>query len=747
MVSVLLLALSLPQGVIEVTRGGALADGSGYWAVEDTTLDASAPDEHLGSSLTLMGGPNRTVLIRFADLDRVAGEGKRIKAARLVLTPLSEKPELREASRVLVPWHEGPMRPLLARGSTGTPVRWASTWKSRQTGEGGKAWQDPGAGGSADATPIEGLTTSATESEYVVDGLGPAVERMRERWYENHGIALRFANPVEFYSSQAGIGRPRLVLELEEAPEKTGADLGVYLIEANGENDRTYVAHVRNVGTEPARGFSANWLVNGNAGAAVDMPAAIAPGEETTLTFRRSHKKDDTDHRTQPLGLRIVPLGDDATPANDYLEIQESGLPVNLTVAKGSEDAWQRMVREWNEVYSTQSRYSFAPDGSLERLRIASFTVEPNASAPSLRALGVLVGLPDLSKQQVVPGSGALALTLGSVDPFPGVMGGGDTRYEGGVPGTMWLPYEPRPFEPFDVIPPDATGLLSATEVATLNANLGRRENRIPYAGLPSSVLIRVQDDGGRVLNGTEVNFFQQVGGKIDLGAPAFTVATNEHGVAVLPKREGGLFGDLGADPTRGVFLVRAQQNGVTAYSWLKAWQAADAFARGNAAVAIADLRFNLPGVPLDAGVNLAANRIVSDSRNSAPAKLASLVDGNDATPIDLPAGKDAWVEIDLGRDRTIGEIRLSGASDEVWRRFDIVAYGTGQLVNTVRPLVQERDWVYASRMKSGNLEPVRSVAYRLPGGRYRFIRIIGRSGEAAKLNEIRVVPAKAEGS
>jgi hypothetical protein len=743
MLSALLLALASPQSAVILSRGIEVKPGYTYWATEDASLDASDPDETGGSSLTLVGGPSKTILIRFGDLEHAVGPNRKIRSAKLVLTPLSEKPVLKEAARVLLPWSEGPMRPLIPKPSA-TPLRNGATWKSRQLGR--AAWQSPGASGSQDAQPITGLSTQFNETEYVIDGLGPTVEAMRSKWYENHGLALRFESNAEFYSGQAQIGRPRLVLEVEDAPAASGPDLSVTLIEAAGDADRTYTAHVRNVGNGPSKGFSTVWLTDGVSGASVDHPGGLAAGEEATFVLKRAFKADDIDHRLQPLGLKVQPAGEDASPSNDYLEIQESGFPIVLNVAPANQDWAQGVVRRWNDVYSTQSRFSFALDGSLERVRVARFAqegtpIEAGNDAALLREIGHKLGLTDLSAQQVAPGTGQVELSYGSVDPYAGIMGGGDTRYEGTVPGTLWLPYEPRAFETFEVIPPDVTHLLSATDVAALNANLGKTEGRTRYAGFPSTVILRAQDLAGRQLRGTELSFFAMSGGKIDLGAPSFTVATNEEGIAVLPKREGGLFGDL-TKPGTGVLLVRTQANGTTAWAWLKAWQLADAFARGNGVTAFADLRFNVPGAPLETGTNLAVNRIVSDSANSAPVKLAALVDDNPATTAELPSGKDSWVEIDLGRDRTIGEIRLLAGADEMWQSFEVLAYGTGQLPSGVAPLIQERSWSYAANNRSDSAEKVRNVAYRFAGGRYRFIRLVNRGGSAGRLAEIRVTPA-----
>ena len=104
------------------------------------------------------------------------------------------------------------------------------------------------------------------------------------------------------------------------------------------------------------------------------------------------------------------------------------------------------------------------------------------------------------------------------------------------------------------------------------------------------------------------------------------------------------------------------------------------------------------------------------------------------------------WVEIDLGRDRTIGEITLLGDPSDFWPQFDIMVYATGQKPAEASPWASELNWNWTASNRRdliGTDPNTVSVAYRSPEIRIRFIRIVNRSSAIGKLKAIRVVPIK----
>ena len=76
----------------------------------------------------------------------------------------------------------------------------------------------------------------------------------------------------------------------------------------------------------------------------------------------------------------------------------------------------------------------------------------------------------------------------------------------------------------------------------------------------------------------------------------------------------------------------------------------------------------DLRSSPWRRGPTSRGDKVASDSAGDEPAKLAAATDGDPATAAVLPEAPGSWVEIDLGRDRTLGEIALRpGAA--FWKR------------------------------------------------------------------------------
>lgn len=834
-----------------LTRGGPLTVQAGtrlYWAVEDTTLDAAEPDTTLGGMAILGGGPDRTILIKFGDLRRALGPQRKITKATLKLTPTGGgQAVLAGAYRMLRPWNEGPMRTLSAlSGNSEMAAPWSSTWRMRRAGNEPVPWADAGGLGAGDALLLEGIQATAASDESVsISGFAGALQAQYDRPWDNHGFALRFAQPIDFFSSQSMIGRPVLEVETEAAAPSTGADLAVVSIARTPEYDRyasggvqnaqqdgvdvpvqgtppnaldkkwplenekvTYTATVKNVGTAASSAFTGRWMVRETPGQPV-VGKPLAPGETLTFTFEKPFRNLHSDHRNQPLELRLTPEGVDADPANDALKIEEAALSLGIWVEQSVIDklknqpnlfgtgfeAWvQGIVGTVNEAVFPYSRFSFAPDGVLERVRIQSIEVvqdgaldangllsgrqnlkvdaeigfrasdalDPNSIPPGLlRRLGRALGLADLSNMAIPAGDERLkpfGLNRGALDMYPGIMGGGDTRFEGALPPSIPIPYEPAYDQVASVAQFEATDLFSATDVAALNVNLGRRRG---YTGeylydLPPSILVTCVDFNGRRLPKASLSFYQTAGGVLRREA-SFFATTSDTGTTILRARDPQLpvpittmtghslkpnvFGRIDPEGRNGLFLVKAVVGGMEEWGWLKLWQAVDTYHRGQRGVALMTLRFNLPGMPLEAGSDVAKDRLVVSSDNAPAAQLSKLTDGEELTDSALPEAKDSWIEIDLGRDRAVGEIRLLAAKGApMWEQFEIKVYGTGERPEDARPWSREYSWVWSAANRSDRPD-IPSVPYRGNAQRFRFIRIVSKTGGPARLTGVQITP------
>ena len=781
----------------------------GYWDTTDTYIDGTAPDDNFGGEPILSAGPSKTILIRFGDLNRVLGPTRHIRKATVVLTLAGgDKPTLKSVDRLLVPWGAGPyftVNALINQAtlnkeqegqvikSKPTAPRWSATWRRRLSGDLGAAWQQAGANGPQDSESIAGVTATGGDKEVVINGLTATFQFFADHPTANHGLGIQFTDGCEFYASRAAIGRPRLLLELDSAPKPNGPDLSVTTIEkistsgnAPSEGEEvTYKAHIKNVGNAKASGFAATWLITGKPDTSAEVTDSLAPGAETTLTVHTPYHIDKTDHRTQTVELRITPKGPDSVPGNNALLVYQNareidvklpeGLPggENLVGSSAIEDWVQEQVRVFNETYAAQSRFSFAPDGAKERISVQHIytgsvladgahadgvAVVPRdesawqGSDPAfLRSVGLAIGLPDFTSMSFPAGKKVLLkvdgkpLNRGSMDLYPGVIGYGDTRYEGVLAGPIGMVYEPFPSTSSGLLPLVPSGLLASTDVAILNAHVDHSPDSLE---MPKTTLVKASDILGRPLNNQQLDFFQSKEGQIPDGPPAFSVTTSEvAGTALLPNPSGfGPFGKLNPDGGNGTFLIRATSHGVTEWGWLKAWQLIDSANRGNKAAGVMDVRFNLPSVALDPSVDLAKDRIITDSTSLLPAKLAPLVSGTPGKEVTLGGKAGDWVEIDLGRDRTIGEITLLGDPSDFWPQFDIMVYATGQKPAEASPWASELNWNWTASNRRdliGTDPNTVSVAYRSPEIRIRFIRIVNRSSSIGKLKAIRVVPIK----
>ena len=850
---------------LELFRG---ADVSGvsprYWEVEDTTLDSTQSDLNQGWSHQISADQGKNILIQFLDLPRVIGPHKKILKASLVLgINGGNKVSFAGVRRVLLPWAEGPERTLMSLNPelAQEGAKGSATWRHRRLG--GELWQHAGAVGDADSVPVAGVTLSRPDQDHVsLDGLEAAVQLQYDRPFEDHGFVIRFDDPIQFLSSKATEDRPRLVIQYEDAPAATGPDLGVSFIESKPVYERyedeagstfqnqdgqpvgvmdhplnllakhvpdpneevVYVAHVKNVGDAPSQGFDATWYVDDKAaGTTTEKP--LGPGEEDLLSIRLPYREDAADHRRLPLRLAIQPKGPDACAGNNSLEVQRASLGIGVWVEKsfyekasqeaaaaglGSFEGWiQAQAALLNDVYFRFSRFSFATDGVLERVRIQrigvvpdgslqgpralpegkpnlSFDAElgftaadgddlaavgPNADIPMLRKLGEQLGLVDYSKVNFPLGDPRLGIagaSFGNEDLCPGLMGGGDTRDESTIPTTFGVPYQPYRNEVVEEATLEPTDLLSAIDVAELNSDLGKRRGFHGDAlyDTPEDVAIVAMDYNGNKLPGANLTFYQMVNGRFDANSPTFNVKVGEKGVGSLFKRDilaakpitlatmhtlrTSAFGRIDTAGRNGVFLVKADWNGQTEWSTLKAWELADTYHRGQAGVAIYNIAFNFATDAVDRGSELAKGRDLSDSKSSPAAALGGLIDGSYAADVALPSATGGWVEIDLGRDRTVGEIDLFARNAPFWKQFEIRTYATGEKPDAAFVWAREPNWDWALRNRrladSGHAGD-EAVPYRGPTRRFRYIRIVNTGAPAdAKLAGIAVLASKQGG-
>lgn len=752
-------------------------EGLPYWGCFDTFISAETPDINYGGSHILEGGPTKTILIKFGDLDRAAAGYRKVLKATLFLTPSADmKGKLKAVKRVLAAWGEGPeTSPFAVPNPLAKAPSLAATWKMRRAGEYGAPWQQEGLGGAADAETLSGVALAQAGQEVALTGLEQAVQKMVDRDFLNRGLALEFSGPVEFFSSESRVGKPRLELELGQEQPTGGPDLSVVSIDMSPESPKkgeevTYTAHIKNVGRGLAQGFTGAWVTADKSRSSFEIKRALMPGESLETTMKMPFTSSGIDERANPIGFFLAPRHEDTNPSNDGLQIFPGGMAVDIRLdpatlenlgkdvnfrgSRSAEDVVQGYLTLLNEMVLPKSRFSFAPDGALARFRLrkvvptvgtaSSEDLLSGASRQIWRQALESAGLMSYEKMNRAESQDEAPSRANGLDRYPGLLGGGSTLDDIGVPPDIQLPYEPFYSPIFLQTPLEATGLLAASDVAALNDNLAAPVPGANTRGkLPSTVLARAMTMAETPLGSVTLEFYQTQDG-VPAAQPTFTLKTSAEGVALLPSREGqggsrDVFGGLQADGGNGVYKIRAEAHGASDITWLKAWQLSDALSRSGHQAVVFDLRFNLPSEDVDRSANLAKNRVVTDSADDLPAKLVGLVDDSIAKDVTLPNATGAWIELDLGRDRPVAEINLLGSTPEFWKRFDVVTYSTGTTVRSALPWVNVVD---PSFEKSGS--GVLSQSLRGTARLMRYVRFIcNEPGAGAKLAEIQVYAAK----
>ncbi len=208
MVPALALLLTLiPQDAtrkVVVMRGGdpAIAGASQYknWNITDTVLDSAQSAQALGGDGTLVVGPGKVMLIRFADLDRIVRPNERIKKATLWFVVDSPNSAIFEKAAVLLrPWGEGAVRTfgrMVKSNPTETAEKGGATWTSPFAGT-GQNWDKAGAQGAGDAKPLTGISAEpGLRMEKIavlgINGLEAALQAQANSPSTNFGYALKF---------------------------------------------------------------------------------------------------------------------------------------------------------------------------------------------------------------------------------------------------------------------------------------------------------------------------------------------------------------------------------------------------------------------------------------------------------------------------------------------------------------------------------------------------------------------------
>lgn len=733
---------SLTVGLVLALQSGSTA---GLPPVEDTTLDASRPNGDFGRALNLGLGPGKAVLIRFPQLSTAQPARRRVRSATMFLTVDSGSPQIESIATLRVPWGEGGdtgMEPSKAAGSG------AATWNASQAGSGGAAWAEPGAAGGGSARTISTAQASVQGGLLRIDGLAEAVQEMIDDPGRNYGFRIVSATPALLASGERP-ERARLVVEFADAGPASGPDLTVIGLSGDLAAPKvgdtiTWTATFANLGSEPASVVQAEWIAGSERGT-LELAGPIAPGKSAMTSFRLAVKPGDDDQRYRTVRVRI--LTPDVDPANNTLVTSILGRRIGLRgdISPADWRRWQEAAMELNAVALPHSRFSFAPEGSLVRVGVVPASEPHDVSletgqAPSAPGLAKsLLGLPE---GFVRPPAGAPYSVAGLrfLGVFPETR---DDLYRLGalpLPPQNWASRTGRDGE----LPEH--GYLSGPEVGLLN---GLSRNRLPLANLiqniPRSAFVRCFDGIGLPLANATITIRQSTATGWS-EAPVFTGKTTAQGSFLLPSRPAGEspanpFGEIRPDGTNAWLMIEASLDGERAVELLPVWVLWHEMFRGNGSVAALEMRWMLGTGALVPNENLAKAKAVSDGAGRFPAELTAVVDGDPSTDLEFSGELvKQWVEIDLGKDRTFGEIVLT-MRGQPWEAFDIVTYSTGETLD--RGFLWFREIRATWRLGLSELKGDQvQLRYRGRATRARYIRIIPRAGSGARLSEVAVTAA-----
>lgn len=335
-------------------------------------------------------------------------------------------------------------------------------------------------------------------------------------------------------------------------------------------------------------------------------------------------------------------------------------------------------------------------------------------------------------------------VTRGSMYPFPGLMGGDDTR----------------PNEHYE----ESTGLYSAHSIIGYNANTPYRNGFFGewQYDLPKSVCVRLLAADGTPIPGAKVKIWQFSGMRItDKNVVAEGLTADSSGVLKLPDQDSGEaadvttatghtmlkrnpFGRIEVVGTNTVLFLKVEAFGQTEWAFVRCMELNRAYAQGYRDAYTQDVKTQIAPARLDWAVNLAKGGAVQTVLN--PLEAPRLTDGDRTTTWNggsAPAG--STIQLDLGDGATVGAVRLvqSQGHGQFFHRFKIEVSNDPSFRVGVVELARQHPTTFGLAMTNDrDIDPaneaVRWVTYGARPTQGRYLRITNLAdGSWATLAEI----------
>jgi hypothetical protein len=721
--------------------------------VVDTTIDPSTANINYGREPSLVLGSRRAILIDFPQLRWQRYNGKKLSSARLTFR-LSRGTSVGNLSVATIkrPWSEGQGRSLRFDRPDPKLVPWGNaTWSHAIQGKDGTRWDQPGATGTSDSSPITGVTATIEGQNLIIDGLTEAVQYQ----INNPGLAFGFRietdSNIAFYSGEWTSERPTLNLTWEDTPNPS-SDLALIAVTPSGSGQ--YLALLKNLGGTAIETATLSTVDQNGTASPVGTVGPIPPGGTKSLTLTIRNNATKSDPRTGAVTIQAAAVNDGHL-GNNALTIYPAGMSIafeasperladlkRLSPNADPMTTYQSVLEYMNTFVFPFSRFVQTPEGIVERLNLV---LDPTTA--DLRVdLDQLASFDHTSIAAAIT-KALIPLNLGFRIP-PSDQAPYDRRIDSNL---SWLadtrddglriPSLELPTLGFDSannsVPLWENGLISRIESAFLNNRLlaPTRTKGITWVSPSSGVLIRAANANGDSLTNTEI-VLQTSDGK------AISTNTGNAGIAYFTGddlKKTGVFQTVESAPSAWV-LVTASRSGARATTWLAAWQLLDWSVRGNSSLPSVELRFNIPAQAVDLNQELAQDKPVTDSANRFPAQLAALNDNNPNSELELASGQ--WVEIDLGRDRILAQIDLtipSGTNPQLEFRV----YGTSQTQSVAMRWIQLGNLAQLARLYGKEDASRTTIPIFGTLTQARYLMIFNPGQTTAKINQIRVYAAR----
>lgn len=755
---VVLLGVTQPNSMINLPERANLNP------VADTFIDPSAPDMNFGREPALVLGNRRAILMSFPQLSWEGYAGKKVKSAQLVFAFSRGSANMPfTISEIRTPWGEGEGRSLRFDKPDPKVVPYGgATWRNSRQGRDGSKWQTEGALGTSDIAPISGADVISSSEKLTLTGLAGVVQNMIDRPNSSFGIRIESAADVAFFSGEYTEQRPRLEIVWEDAPA-TGPDLALITlmpqVEAgksprNGELT-TYNAIVKNVGSADVPSARLEWTDATGSRNSVDIPGPIAANSTKVVKFQANFRGETTDPRKFFLHGQVV-CDTDVNQGNNHLNHYSTGLnvaieatPAQLEALRAispSKDAtllYQWAAARMNNYILPYSRFIRNPEGVFERINItlnpAEADIRVNLTDADLTEDGlqsaITKALIPLSEAYVVPPANATVPWDTATTSYGWLP---DTRDDG-----MRIPGLELPSNGFAVDPQGpplfSNGLISRQEAWALQSLVGKRgkDRKFPWVPLDQGLLIRTTGLTGEPLTEMVIGIFKPGDTK-----PLVISNSGRSGFVYFSANQfkDGLFKDIATSPENAWYRIEATNGYESASAWLPAWQVLDWYSRGNSSISNFEMRFLMPNKAIDKTQDLAAGKLVIDEADRFPAQLNAVVDGNPETSVDLFPGQ--WIEVDMGRDRTFGQVEIELASGEL-NAFDILVYGTSQTASSAFRWASINEGNYIGRVWGGEVKAGTRIPISGLARQGRYLRLVNKSPEKVALSGLIIRPVR----